>query len=196
MVQAAAGGVGTAVVQLAKLKGCEVFGTAGSDEKMEYMQNNGVDHPINYRKKDFYEEIKNILGIERLDVAFDSVGGKTYSKSKKLLGAGGRIVNYGAAVRTGQSGGIFANIRLAWNMGLMHPLGFIMKSQSAIGVNMLRLGDYKPERMQRCMQNVILLAEEGKLKPHVGASYKANEINDAHKLLEGRKSVGKIVVEW
>jgi NADPH:quinone reductase-like Zn-dependent oxidoreductase len=58
LIQAAAGGVGTALVQLAKRKGCIVYGTAGSPEKIEYLKKQGVDFPINYTKQDFYKYIK------------------------------------------------------------------------------------------------------------------------------------------
>ena len=196
LVQAAAGGVGSAIVQLAKLKGCIVFGTAGSDEKLDYLRNIGCDFPINYRKEDFVAAVERELKGERLDAAFDSVGGKTYAKSRKLLGAAGRMVNFGAATRSSKRGGIFAVLKLVWDFGFLHPIGLIVKSQAAVGVNMLRVADYKPHIVQRCMEQVVAMTDRGELKPHVGGRYKASEIADAHSFLEGRKSIGKIVVEW
>lgn len=195
LVQAAAGGVGSALVQLAKLKGCVVFGTAGSNEKLEYLRSIGVDHPINYRTQEFDKEIARMLGDERLDVVFDSIGGKTYKKGRKLLGAGGRIVNFGAAGRD-KKGGIFALLKLVFGFGFYHPIGLIIKSQAAIGVNMLRVADYKPHIIQRCMKAVVEMTERGELQPHCGARYKATELAQAHALLENRGSIGKIVVEW
>ncbi len=106
LVNAAAGGVGTALVQLSKLKGCEVFGTAGSDDKMPYLRKIGVDHAINYRTSDFGAEIRLILNGRTLDVAFDSLGGKTYKTSNSLLGSGGRMVSFGVAEVSGWKGGI------------------------------------------------------------------------------------------
>jgi len=196
LVQAAAGGVGSAIVQLAKRKGCIVFGTAGSDKKLDYLRSIGCDYPINYRKEDFVAAVKRELKGERLDAAFDSIGGSTYKKSRKLLGAAGRMVNYGAAQRSSKKGGIFGVLKLVFGFGFIHPIGLIVKSQAAIGVNMLRVADYKPHIVQRCMQEVVKLTEQGELKPHVGGRYKADKLADAHDFLEGRGSIGKIVVEW
>jgi NADPH2:quinone reductase len=196
LVHAAAGGVGTALVQLAKLEGCEVFGTAGSNEKLAYLRAIGVDHPINYRAGDFAAEVRRALGEHRLDVVFDSLGGKTYRRSRRLLGPGGRIVSYGVAEWSGKSAGIFSALKMALDFGVLHPLGLIVKSQAAIGINMLRLADHKPAALQRCLRAVVRLADEGRLAPHVGGTFRADRIAEAHRLLEGRTSTGKIVVEW
>jgi len=69
LIQAAAGGVGTALIQLCKLKQCTIYGTAGSDYKIDHLRSMGVDHPINYRTEDFATVIK-----EPLDIVFDSLG--------------------------------------------------------------------------------------------------------------------------
>ena len=196
LIHAAAGGVGTALTQIAKYRGCEIFGTAGSDEKLDFLKKNGVDHAINYRKTDFVDEVKKVLKDDRLDVAFDSIGGKTYSLSGKLLGSGGRLISYGAASRSGAKGGIFSTLKLVWDFGIYHPVGLISSSQSKIGVNMLRLADNQPQVIQRCMHKVVELANQGILKPHVGGVFPASEMNKAHALLESRKSIGKIIVEW
>ena len=137
-----------------------------------------------------------MLGKERLDIAFDSIGGKNYFLSRKLLGAAGRIVNYGAAQRSGQKGGIFATLKLVWDFGMLHPIGLISKSQAAIGVNMLRVADYKPHVINRCLTSVIDLAAQGVLKPNVGGVFPVAQVGEAQKLIESRKSTGKIVVEW
>lgn len=196
LVQAAAGGVGTAVVQLAKLKGCILYGTAGSDEKLEYLKKLGVDYPINYRKTDFAEEIMNIRGDKKIDVVFDSLGGKTFNKGRKLLAHGGRIVGYGVAERSGTKNKTWANLKLAYHFGFLHPISLLMPSQGMIGVNMLRIADHQPQIIQRCLNKVVEMAVEGKLHPHVGGVFKATQIAEAHRFLEDRKSVGKIVVEW
>lgn len=196
LIHAAAGGVGTALVQLAKLKGCEIFGTAGSDEKLAYLKRIGVDHPINYRTQDFVDEIRTTLNGEPLDVVFDSLGGKSYRRSKSLLGPGGRIVSYGVAESVGKGSGLWNMLKAVLNFGLMHPVALIMKSQAAIGVNMLQIADHKPQVLQRCLQNVAQLINDGKLAPQSGAVYRAGQIAEAHALLEGRTSTGKIVVEW
>jgi len=195
LVNAAAGGVGIALVQIAKRKKCIVYGTCGSDEKIEFLKKSGVDFPINYLKQDFYEAIRNIRGKQGLDVVFDSVGGSNFKKGKNLLGHGGRIVGYGAAERVGGSS-FFSTLSLAWNFGFFSPITLIMKSQAIIGVNMLRIAETKPEILQRCIQQVLTLTMQGELKPHVGGIFPAERISEAHAFLESRKSIGKIIVSW
>jgi len=196
LVHAAAGGVGTALVQMAKRKGCIVYGTVGSDEKLEYLKRQGVDHPINYRNSDFVEEIMKLRGEDRMDIIFDSVGGSNYRRSKKILAYGGRLVGYGMAERSGRFGGIFATLKVVLDFGFLHPIMLLMNSQAMIGVNMLPIGDHKPHVLERCIKNVVEMVNNGELKPHVGGVYKVDEIAAAHSLLESRKSVGKIIVEW
>lgn len=190
LIQAAAGGVGTALVQLCKLKKCKIYGTAGSDEKIEYIKNLGVDIAINYRKGDFSAQIS-----EKLDVVFDSIGGSTFKKGYKLLGSGGRIVPYGAATQL-DAANFFSKLKFALSFGIYHPVGFIMQSKAMIGVNMLRIADDKPEILQFCMQNLVKLAEEGKIEPKIFKIYPIDELNEAHSALEHRKTIGKVGVKW
>ncbi len=196
LIHAAAGGVGIGLVQLAKLKGCVIYGTAGNNEKINFLKSIGVDHPINYNTSDFSEEIKKIRGEKGLDVVFDSIGGSVFSKSRGLLSFGGRIVGYGAAERSGKSGGVFADLKLLFGFGFLNAAFLLMSSRGVIGVNMLRIADHKPDVLQRCLENVVALFSTGKIQPHVGGRFNASEITLAHQLLESRKSIGKIVVEW
>ena len=195
LVNAAAGGVGIALVQIAKRKKCIVYGTCGSDEKIDFLKKLGVDFPINYNKKDFSEEIKKLRGKQGLDVVFDSVGGSNFKKGMKLLSHGGRIVGYGAAERV-NSTRLFATLNLALSFGIFSPIMLLMKSQAIIGVNMLRIAESKPEALERCLRKVMDLTLSGELKPHIGGIFSADKISDAHSFLESRKSIGKIVVEW
>ncbi|MGD1845900.1 MAG: zinc-binding alcohol dehydrogenase family protein [Salibacteraceae bacterium] len=195
LVQAAAGGVGTALVQLAKHAGCEVYGTAGGPEKVDYLRKIGVDHPIDYQKQDFYELIAQMHTQPALDVVFDSIGGTTYSKGLKLLNAGGRMVSFGAAKRSG-NGGFLSTLKLMWCCGIVLPVQLIMHSRAAIGVNMLRIADKKPEVLQRVMQAVVDLYNEGVLEPQVGGKFPVEELANAHHLLETRKTTGKVAIFW
>ncbi|MCI5058281.1 MAG: zinc-binding dehydrogenase [Flavobacteriales bacterium] len=194
LIHAAAGGVGTALTQLAKWKGCTVYGTASNPEKIKYMKENGVDHAINYKTQDFVAEIKK-LRKEGIDIVFDSIGGKTFKKSKDLLSPGGRIIGYGSAERSGGNK-IMSGIKLLLGFGFFNPAFLIMKSQTMIGVNMLRIADHQPQVIKRCMNEIVTLVNDGTLKPHVGGRFKVDEIAAAHDFLSKRQSVGKIVVQW
>lgn len=89
LIQAAAGGVGRVLIQLAKHKGCTVFATA-STGKQEYLREMGVDYPIDYLTEDFFTRIPEILGEGKLDVVFDNLGGKRYKQGLNLLGPGAK----------------------------------------------------------------------------------------------------------
>ena len=195
MIHAGAGGVGTALIQLCKLKGCEIFSNAGSDEKLDYMKSQGADHVMNYRKEEYSETIKKQLGSEKLDATFNPIAGSTFKKDMRLLGAGGKLVLFGGSERTAKFGPL-SSLNFVRKMGLMIPIGLVMGSKSVIGVNMLNIGDEKPHILKRCMKQVVALVKEGKIKPHVGAEFSASDIAKAHSLLESRNSIGKIVVYW
>ena len=196
MLHAAAGGVGIAIIQLAKLKGCKVFAMAGSDEKLEFLKSLGADHVINYRKQDYEAEVNKILNGDKLDVCFNSVTGSTFKKDMRLLSSGGRLVIYGAAERSGSKWGIFSTLNFVRKMGLIIPIGLLMKSKGVIGFNMLSIANDRPHVLKRCMTNVVKLALEGQLKPVVEKEFSAEEIGEAHALFESRNSIGKIALKW
>jgi NADPH:quinone reductase-like Zn-dependent oxidoreductase len=196
LVHAGAGGVGTALIQLCKNKGCYVIGTAGSNDKLDYMKNLGADDAINYRQADYEAQITAKYGPGKLDVVFNPMGGKSFKKDLGLIGAGGRVILFGGSERSGKKLGLFSSLNFVFKMGLLLPIALMMKSKSLIGVNMLKIGDNKPEALERAMKNCMQLVRQGKLKPYVGARFKADEIGKAHALLESRNSVGKVVVYW
>ena len=196
LVQAAAGGVGTLLVQLCKRRGCVVYGTAGSDDKLDYLRSLGVDHPINYRREDFADAVRRIRGTDGLDVIFDSLGGSAVRKGLQLLAAGGRIVCFGAAERRAGGLQILNDIKFAASFGFPHPIPLLMNCKALIGVNMLRLSDQRPDTLKRVLHGVADLVLRGELKPTVGGRFTAKQIAAAHELLGGRGSTGKLVVSW
>ncbi|MCD6555997.1 MAG: zinc-binding dehydrogenase [Bacteroidales bacterium] len=198
LIQAAAGGVGTALTQLAKRKGCIVYGTAGSEEKLKYIKNNGVDFPINYRKQDFYEYIKAQKGEKSMDAIFDSIGGNYVKKGLKLLAPGGRLAMYGAAQIAGDSDkkSLYRQLKTLFGFGKYSPTQFFGNSQAMIGVNKLQIGDFKPYILKKCMSDVVDLYNSGEIKPFIGKVYDAKDLAEAHNFLQKRKSVGKVVCKW
>lgn len=195
LIHAAAGGVGTALVQWAVHKGCIIYGTAGSAAKLEYLKNMGVHHPINYREEDFFERIMQIRGESGLDLIFDPVGGKSVKKGMKLLGAGGRLFVFGASSMTSAKN-IFQKIAVGLGFGFYHPIGLVGPSKSILGVNMLRIADNRPETLQRVLNQCVHFAEQGVFKPTIGGKYKIDQLAEAHDALEKRKTMGKLAIYW
>lgn len=197
LIQAAAGGVGSVLVQIAKSKGCIVYGTASS-AKQDFLRQLGVDYPIDYTTDDFSEKIKDSLGdYPGIDVAFDSIGGKAFKKAFKLLGPGGRLVFIGAAsqLKNGKSN-IFNTLGMAAGFGIYSPIQLVMSSKALIGVNMLRIADNRPHVFQSVLENVVQLWKDKVIQPHIGKVFEATDIAEAHEYLESRKSMGKVVCEW
>lgn len=195
LIHAAAGGVGTALTQICKWKKCTIIGLAGSDEKKEYVLKNGADYFINYKKQNYADEIKKHFPFG-VDVSFNAVAGSSIKKDKSVLSQGGRLVMFGAAERSGKKFGIFSTISLLLKTGFYSPLFLMMKSKGMIGINMLEIGDHKPMKLKKCMEEVIDLCEKGVLKPFTSEICKPEEMSLIHrKMLEG-KTVGKIGVKW
>ena len=196
LIHAAAGGVGTALVQLALWKGCTIFATAGSDEKIETLKKAGVHYPINYRKKDYESEVKRLLAGKRLDLTFNPIAGSTFKKDLRLLGSSGRMILFGAAERSGKKGGKLATLKFLWSMGLMMPILLMAKSRSIMGVNMLKVADHRPERIGAALQDLVELMNQGIIDPKVGEIVGINDLARAHDDLEHRRTEGKIAVKW
>ncbi len=194
LIQSGAGGVGSALIQYATHMQCEIFATAGSENKIKYLQQSGVHHAINYNEQDFETVIKKITSEKGVDVIFDAVGGKSVKKGIRLLAPGGRIICFGAAALSNKN--IFGKIITALQFGFYHPAMLMMPSKSIIGINMLQIADHQPKIIQRCLQTVMKFYKEGIFVPAIAKVFDVSNIAEAHDFLEKRKSIGKVVVKW
>ena len=139
MIHAASGGVGTLLVQLAKRRGAEVIAKVGSTEKEVIVKNLGADQVINYKTKDYVEEINSTT---KLDVSFNPVGGSTFKKDWNHLAPGGKLYLFGGAELSSRFG-IFSSLNFLRKMGILIPAALMMTSKSILGVNMLKIADEK-----------------------------------------------------
>lgn len=195
LVHAAAGGLGTALVQMLTLRKAVIFGTCSSDEKVEYLRTIGVHHPINYKTSDYREEIKKILGERKIDVIFDSLGGKYIRDGVSMMGPCGRIVCLGGSELLSTANPV---IRI-WKMlqfGFYHPGLLMMVSKAIIGVNMLKVAENKPEVLFSVLNELIALEKKGLIKHCAGKEYPVAQLAEAHAALENRGTIGKVVVRW
>lgn len=194
LIHAAAGGVGTALLQFCQYKKCEIFATAGSPAKLDMLKIAGADHVINYATEDFSKRILEITSGKGVDVIFDSIGGITTRKGFRLLRPGGNLIIYGAASFSGTN--IFGKIRNLLGFGIYHPLNIMANSKTISGINMLKIALHKPAAFKRCLDNVVKLYSDGVFRPLIGGIFQATEIGKAHNLLESRRTTGKITVLW
>jgi NADPH2:quinone reductase len=195
LIHAAAGGVGTALVQMALNSGCTIYGTCSSPKKIAYLKKQGVQYPIDYTTSDFAEEIERLEGKCMLDTVFDPIGGISARKGFRLLQAGGKLICYGVSSMN-RTSTIFGKLKVLYDFGLYHPVKLLLGSKGIIGVNMLKLADENPLKISRSMRRVIQLNVEQKLQPVVGRTFGIEELGQAHAFLESRQSIGKIVVMW
>jgi NADPH2:quinone reductase len=197
LIHAAAGGVGSLLIQLCKLKGATVIAKVGQQNKTELVKKLGADHVINYKNgTDYDQAIKNLIGEKNLTVSFNPVAGSTFKKDLKLLKFGGRLFLFGGAELTAGKWGVLSALRFILKMGKPLPIAFMMKSQSILGVNLLKIADHYPEIISDCLKEVYKNYKEGKLIPQSGGDYKIEKFNDAFELLKSGKSTGKIGIVW
>src|SRR3954462_12119916 len=167
LIQAAAGGVGIAATQIGKLLGAEIYGTA-SPSKHDAIREFGVEHAIDYRDKDFAEEVRRISGEEcPLDLIVDGIGAASWKAGYKLLRPGGRLVMIGASSFVS---GEKRNLpKAAANMARVprfNPIKMASESRSVIGLNMLRLWDARGT-LDEFLEPLSQWLDQGLLRPVV-----------------------------
>jgi NADPH:quinone reductase-like Zn-dependent oxidoreductase len=195
LLHAAAGGVGIASTQVARAAGAgTIYGTA-SASKHDAIRSLGVDHPIDYSTQDFRKEVRRIAGEDQpLDLVMDAIGGSSFRKSWSLLGAGGRLVCFGASsVMSGEKRSVRRAAQALATMPIFHPVPMMRSSRSVIGLNMLRLWDAKGS-FDELLEPLRSGIESGELRPVVAEAFPLERAADAHRYLAERKNIGKVVL--
>ena len=199
LIHSAAGGVGQIAVQMAKLAGCEVFATAGSEEKLQLLRDSyDVPHCINYRKSDFVSEVRRICNAPKhgcLDLILDPVGGSQLKSGIDLLRAGGRIVSFGAASLSDRSSfsGFFNAIPHVLSMLIFNGIDLLKKSKAFVGLNMLEIARERPDVLRKDVLAGLDFIMQGKIKTVVSKQYDWRQVGRAHREMEERRTTGKIV---
>ncbi len=190
LVHQAAGGVGLAAIELIRLRGGRAIGTA-SASKHEFLKGKGLEHAIDYRTEDFEPRVKALTGGRGVQLALDPVGGASFRKSYRCLAPAGLLVSYGLSAASGGAA------RAWWtylSSGLFSPLQLMLANK---GVTGFHLGVFHDEALLAYeMGELHRLWSEGKLKPHVGKTFPAEQAADAHRYIHERKNVGKVVLTF
>ncbi len=170
LVHAGAGGVGTAAIQVAKHLGARVVATASTEEKRAFAREQGADEAYGY--EDFVEQV-------RADVVVDPVGGPVFAQSLTVLNPLGVVVAIGFA-----AGG--------WDQ--VDPALLTGRNIGIQGFYLGRLMRLRPEVVLEAVGELLPLWEQGAIRPVVGATFPLGEAAAAHRLIENRRSVGKVVL--
>jgi NADPH:quinone reductase-like Zn-dependent oxidoreductase len=197
LIQAAAGGVGIAAIQIGKSAGAEVFGTA-SAAKHAAIREQGCDHPIDYRSVDFAKEIMRITEGEGVDLVMDAIGPSSFRKSYRVLRQGGRLVMFGLAeVQTGDTRDIPALVKGLARMPLAtvpwwKSLALMNENKGIFGLNMLKWWDR--EGLDRLIPPLSERLAAGEFEPVVAESFPFDRAGEAHGFMADKRNVGKVVL--
>ena len=179
LILAAAGGVGSAAVQLAKIRGCYVIAAARGERKLQACRELGADEVVDYGDDDLYERVMELTDGNGVDVVYDPVGGDYFDIARRLVAREGRYLLIGFA--SGEIPTFKVN----------HAL---VKNYSLVGVFM---GGYHGSHpaYQRCFDELYSLLTAGKFKPLIDYTVGFDDLGDALKALSERKTIGRVMFQ-
>ncbi len=178
LVHAAASGVGTAAVQLARLWGARVFATASTDDKLALASRLGADELINYSRQDFLAEVLARTGHRGVDRVLDCVGGEVLTKSLKALAPGGLLMIYG---------------RASGSLPALSPEEFFPRNLRIFGVH-IGMEPWTAEAHGLALAEVLDLAARRAVRPVVDRTFRMAEAAGAHEYLAARRTHGKVLL--
>jgi NADPH2:quinone reductase len=179
LIHAAAGGVGLLLVQMCKSLGARVIGTVGSEEKARVARDAGADHVILYTKQDFETETRRITEGKGVDVVYDGVGKETFEKDLNVMRPRGYVVLFGGA------------------SGAVPPFDLLQLTQKgSLFVTRPSLQHYiaTREELEQRSGDVLQMIVRGDLKLRIHKTYPLAEAQQAHRDLEGRRTMGKLLL--
>ena len=179
LFHAAAGGVGLIACQWLKSLGALVIGTVGSEEKAELAKSNGCDHTILYRQEDFISRVKDITDGTGVNVVYDGVGKDTATKGLDCLSPLGYMVIFGNS---------------SGNADPVNPTDLMAKGSLFVTRPSLMAYTARREDLVASANEVFEKVKEGTINISIGARYELQNVIQAHKDLEARKTTGSIVI--
>ena len=194
LVHMAAGGAGTAALQLCRSIGSVVtYGTA-SRSKHDYVREHGCTHAIDYHTQDYVAEVRRLSEGRGVHFVLDALGGGDWKKGYSLLRPGGLLVAFGFAnMNKGTRRRLLHVAAQALRVPLYTPMKFLDENRGVAGVNMGHLWG-ESEMLGEAAREIIARYSSGQIAPHIHASFRFEQAAQAHRELEGGKSLGKIIL--
>jgi NADPH2:quinone reductase len=181
LVNAAAGGVGSLLVQLARRAGAEaVIAAASSNDKLDFVRSLGADVGVDYTRPDWIDAVRAASGDSGPDIIYESAGGDVTRGSLAALAPGGELVIYGAL-----------NIQ-QFQMGIPELVSLIFKNQSLTGFALPTL--LTADGLRVGLEELFDLTVRGALQVKIGGTYALEDAAEAHRALERRTTTGKLVL--
>jgi NADPH:quinone reductase-like Zn-dependent oxidoreductase len=192
LIHSAAGGVGLAAIQIAKTRGCTIFGTA-SPSKHDFLRAQGVAHPID-SGGDYAGAVRSVVGDRGLDLILDAVGGKSWTVGYELLGPCGRLVAFGlSAASSGKTRNLLHAVTQVLKVRKFSPMKLMEDNKTVAGTNMGHLFA-RPDLVRPQFEALIKMFDAGQIKPHVDRTFAFDEAPAAHHFIHERRAVGKVLL--
>src|SRR5258705_2638267 len=192
LVHNAGGGLGIAATQLARLRRATVIGTA-SIGKHDALRSFGVDHAIDYRHGDVEAEVKRLTRGRGGDVILDPIGGPSFGASYRMLAPLGRLVMLGISSMAGEKRNAWRVLRSWWAMKSFDPLSLINRNRGVFGLNVGHLWEER-RQLQPLMDLMMTELSAGRLEPIVARTFPLERVADAHRYIQARSNIGKVVL--
>lgn len=193
LITAAAGGVGTAAVQIASRYGCEVYGMAGSEEKIKLTKSLGATEGYNYRDQDCFKFLVEDTG--GVDVVLEMVGGQVFKKSVDIVNPFGRVVVAGFASLDLQKWNPLSWIKTWQDIPRVKVGDLAKKSIAVMSSHLGYLLEDEPHQMEYILRDLKAFALKYKIKPIIGKVFRFEDASLAHRHIESRQSVGKVLLK-
>jgi NADPH:quinone reductase-like Zn-dependent oxidoreductase len=192
LIHSAAGGVGIAAIQIAKTRGCTIFGTA-SPAKHDFLRSLGVAHPID-SSGDYGSAVRSVVADRGLDLILDPVGGRSWTEGYELLGACGRLVAFGlSAAASGKSRSLLHAGMQVMQIKKWSPMKLMEDNKCVQGTNMGHLFD-RLDLLRPQFEDLVAMYERGEIKPRVDKTFPFAEAPQAHHYIHDRKAIGKVLL--
>ncbi len=193
LIHNAGGGVGLAGLDIAKHIGAKTYGTA-SASKHEFLRERGLDHAINYRQQDWLPVLMDLTGNRGVELVIDPLGGSSWKKSYRALRATGRMGVFGMS--TASASGIRGKLRAlkaVMQTPRFNPLGLMSRNKGVFGLNLGHLWG-EGDKLANWMSQILRGIEDGWIRPHVDRTFAFDQVADAHRYIEARRNIGKVVL--
>lgn len=193
LIHNAGGGVGLAALDIAKHIGATTYGTA-SASKHEFLRTRGLDHAIDYRNQDWLAVLMDLTGKRGVELVLDPLGGSNWKKSYRALRATGRMGVFGMS--TASANGILGKLRAlkaVMQSPRFNPLGLMSRNKGVFGLNLGHLWR-EGEKVSSWMKEIVDGINEGWIHPHVDRTFSFDQVAEAHRYIEARKNIGKVVL--
>lgn len=193
LVQNAGGGVGIAAVQLARLRRAEVIGTASAG-KHDALRSFGVDHAIDYRKLNVEQEVMAITRGRGVDVILDPIGGASFAAGYRMLAPLGRMVMFGVSELVSGERRNLLRLAVTWlKLPSFKPLSLISSNRGVFGLNVGHLWS-EQRRIAPIVQSLVDDFASGRLKPVIARTFPLEQAGEAHRYLQSRSNIGKVIL--